>query len=206
MTNLEMAADHKLTTRERILHVTLEIINNEGIENVTIRKITEAAEVNIAAVNYYFGSKENVINEALKELMLKLSGTFNQLDDLTLPPESRLRNFLRSYADATLAYPDVLKNFIKQVITHYHDNQVLVNYVEFMQTTGWQKLSSFLRESALVKDDQLLFMKIVQVFSALEFPILLGEQMHSFPDFDYYDQNYRYQYVELLLQSLLHNR
>lgn len=203
---LELDMDHKVTTREKILHATLELIDNEGLENVTIRKITLAADVNIAAVNYYFGSKENVINEALKELMCKLSRTFDQLEDDTLPAEERLRSFLRSYADATLAYPDVFKNFIKQVITHYNDHQAHVNYIEFMQTTGWQKLRGFLRESRLLPDDERLFMKIVQLFSALEFPLLLGVQTHSVHEFDYYDKNYRYQYVELLMQSLLHQQ
>lgn len=198
-----MDADHKVSTREKILHATLELIDNEGIENVTIRKITVAADVNIAAVNYYFGSKENVINEALKELMSKLNGTFKQLDDAALSPECRLRNFLRSYADATLAYPDVFKNFIKQLIVHYNDNQAHVDYIEFLQTTGWKKLQELLRESTQIEDDAILAMKVVQLFSALEFPILLGIQMQNFPNFDYYNKQYRDQYVELLLKSLL---
>lgn len=198
-----MDADHKVSTRERILHATLELINNEGIEHVTIRKITEAAEVNIAAVNYYFGSKENVINEALKALMNKLNGTFKQLDDPAVPAQSRLRNFLHRYADETLAYPDVFKNFIKQLIAHYNDNQAHVDYIEFLQTTGWQKLRVLLRECTGITNDDILTMKIVQLFSALEFPILLGIQLQNFPNFDYYDQQIRDQYVELLLQSLL---
>jgi AcrR family transcriptional regulator len=198
-----MDADHKVPTREKILHATLELIDNEGIENVTIRKITVAADVNIAAVNYYFGSKENVINEALKELMSKLNGTFKQLDDTALSPECRLRNFLRSYADATLAYPDVFKNFIKQLIVHYNDNQAHVDYIEFLQTTGWKKLQDLLKESTQIEDDAILAMKVVQLFSALEFPILLGIQMQNFPNFDYYNKQYRDQYVELLLKSLL---
>nr|WP_092070564.1 TetR/AcrR family transcriptional regulator [Dendrosporobacter quercicolus]NSL48295.1 TetR/AcrR family transcriptional regulator [Dendrosporobacter quercicolus DSM 1736]SDM12109.1 transcriptional regulator, TetR family [Dendrosporobacter quercicolus] len=201
---MEPDLEHKVTTREKILHATLEIINNEGLENVTIRKITLAAQVNIAAVNYYFGSKENVINEALKELLDKLSRTFDQLEDGALPPQERLRNFLHSYADATLAYPDVFKNFLKQVITHYNDHPSHVDYIKFMQTTGWRKLGSFLQESGLLPNDQLLLMKIVQLFSALEFPLLLGVQTREVHEFDYYDQKYRYQYVELLMQSLLH--
>lgn len=201
---MEPDLEHKVTTREKILHATLEIINNEGLENVTIRKITLAAQVNIAAVNYYFGSKENVINEALKELLDKLSRTFDQLEDGALPPQERLRNFLHSYAAATLAYPDVFKNFLKQVITHYNDHQAHVDYIKFMQTTGWRKLGSFLQESGLLPNDRLLLMKIVQLFSALEFPLLLGVQTRDVHEFDYYDVKYRYQYVELLMQSLLH--
>lgn len=201
---MEPDLEHKVSTREKILHATLGIINNEGLENVTIRKITLAAQVNIAAVNYHFGSKENVINEALKELLGKLSRTFDQLEDGSLPPQERLRNFLHSYADATLAYPDVFKNFLKQVITHYNDQQAQVDYIKFMHTTGWRKLSSFLQESGLLPNDQLLLMKIVQLFSALEFPLLLGVQAQDVHEFDYYDKKYRYQYVELLMQSLLH--
>ncbi len=39
---------------------------NSGIDGVSIRKIAEETNVNIASINYYFGSKENLYIETLR--------------------------------------------------------------------------------------------------------------------------------------------
>ncbi|HHW74482.1 MAG TPA: helix-turn-helix transcriptional regulator, partial [Firmicutes bacterium] len=53
----------KTDTRSRIMKTAVEMIGREGNLNVTIREIAEKAGVNIAAINYYFSSKENLIEE-----------------------------------------------------------------------------------------------------------------------------------------------
>jgi len=52
---------------------------SEGFHGITVRKIAAKAGVNVAAVNYYFGSKENLISEALAYLTVQLKDTFNIL-------------------------------------------------------------------------------------------------------------------------------
>lgn len=47
-------------TKEKILDATLHLIKSEGIDSVTIRKIASEAGTNVALINYYFGSKENL--------------------------------------------------------------------------------------------------------------------------------------------------
>ena len=51
------------TTKERILEATERLLAEHGFEAVTLRDITTAAEVNVAAVNYHFGSKEKLFEE-----------------------------------------------------------------------------------------------------------------------------------------------
>lgn len=48
-------------TKSRILDVAEELFAQEGLDRVSIRDITEAARVNLAAVNYHFGGKEELI-------------------------------------------------------------------------------------------------------------------------------------------------
>src|SRR6266699_1393796 len=48
-------------TRTRVLDVAEELFGEEGIERVSIRDITDKAKVNLAAINYHFGSKEDLI-------------------------------------------------------------------------------------------------------------------------------------------------
>lgn len=53
----------RASTKERILEVTERLVAERGFESVTLRDITGAAGVNVAAVNYHFGSKEKLFEE-----------------------------------------------------------------------------------------------------------------------------------------------
>jgi AcrR family transcriptional regulator len=48
-------------TRCRILDVAEELFGEHGFDRVSIRDITKKARVNLAAINYHFGSKEDLI-------------------------------------------------------------------------------------------------------------------------------------------------
>src|SRR3954454_15556964 len=48
-------------TRSRILDVAEELFSERGFDKISIRNITEKARVNLAAINYHFGSKEDLI-------------------------------------------------------------------------------------------------------------------------------------------------
>jgi AcrR family transcriptional regulator len=49
--------------RERILDTAEQLFAREGVMAVTLRSIAAAADVNVAAVNYYFGTKEKLFEE-----------------------------------------------------------------------------------------------------------------------------------------------
>ena len=51
-------------TRQRLLEVASEVFAEKGFRDATNREICERAGANVAAVNYYFGSKENLYAEA----------------------------------------------------------------------------------------------------------------------------------------------
>ena len=56
----------KDAVRTRILLKAGEIFAFRGFQNTTIRDICQRAEVNVAAVNYYFGDKERLYIDAVK--------------------------------------------------------------------------------------------------------------------------------------------
>lgn len=189
---------NKAAARDRIISATLDIIGNEGFQNVTVRKIAAAAGVNIAAVNYYFGSKDNVINEALRYMTDKIDSSFNFLDDLSVPPETRLRNFLRSYSDSMLTHPDVFKNYISQSIIKFE-----IDRNDFLKDSRFDKLKSTLEEIKEVEYDKYFAMRILQVIGSLAFPVVMGGKIKKIYGIDYSDKETRYEYVELLLKAFM---
>jgi AcrR family transcriptional regulator len=49
-------------TRERLLATAEELFATRGIDAVSVRDITEAADANTASINYHFGSKRGLID------------------------------------------------------------------------------------------------------------------------------------------------
>jgi len=48
--------------KQKIILTAIGCIEKEGIQGVTIRKIADMSGVNVAAINYHFGSKEQLLN------------------------------------------------------------------------------------------------------------------------------------------------
>ena len=59
--------------RTRILDTAEELFAREGPAAVTLRSIAAAADVNVAAVNYYFGSKEKLFEEMFLRRIVPLN-------------------------------------------------------------------------------------------------------------------------------------
>lgn len=54
------------STKQRILGAAEELFARHGFAGASLRQVTAAAQVNLAAVNYHFGSKENLVNEVFR--------------------------------------------------------------------------------------------------------------------------------------------
>lgn len=64
---------HPPETRERILDVAERLFMAHGYEGTSMRMITGEAEVNLAAVNYHFGSKEALLREVFRRRLAWLN-------------------------------------------------------------------------------------------------------------------------------------
>lgn len=53
-------------TRERILDTAEDLFANQGISGTSLRALTRAADVNLAAVHYHFGSKEGLLDAVIE--------------------------------------------------------------------------------------------------------------------------------------------
>ena len=58
-----------IDTKTRILEAAEKLIVQYGPEKATLRRITAEAGVNLAAINYHFGSKANLENAILARFL-----------------------------------------------------------------------------------------------------------------------------------------
>ena len=57
------------STRDRLIEVSGELFAERGFDSVSLRVITESANANLAAVNYHFGSKEELILAVVEDIV-----------------------------------------------------------------------------------------------------------------------------------------
>ena len=100
-------------TRKRIILAAIDILNSEGIGGITTRSIAEKAGVNSASVNYYYGSKENLIDHALS---MTLEHVFSdwmmilEIEELDLPV--RIYCLLDFTMEGVLKYPGIVHSHL----------------------------------------------------------------------------------------------
>lgn len=90
-------------SKERILSSTIYFLKDgTGIKGITARNIAEHANVNPAMINYYYGSKENLIVSAMKSVLLS---NFEEL------PFDSIRNPKQALGDLLVLFSDKITNF-----------------------------------------------------------------------------------------------
>ncbi|NCT66157.1 MAG: TetR/AcrR family transcriptional regulator [Rhodanobacteraceae bacterium] len=67
------SAPSGFSTKERILGVAETLFARHGFAGASLRQVTAAAKVNLAAVNYHFGSKESLIEEVFRRRLDELN-------------------------------------------------------------------------------------------------------------------------------------
>lgn len=68
-------------TRGRILDAAAECFAAQGYDRTTVRAICAGAGVNVAAVNYFFGSKEKLYFETVERIVARVAGPLLPLAD-----------------------------------------------------------------------------------------------------------------------------
>lgn len=81
------------STKERLLEAACKVFAKKGFRDATVAEICQAAEANIAAVNYHFHDKETLYGEAWR-LAFQRSLTAHPLDG-GVPPEAPAEERLR---------------------------------------------------------------------------------------------------------------
>ena len=75
--------------RQEIVAATLAILRREGPAGVTHRRVAAEADVPLAATTYYFTSKDDLLQEALKQLAAEEVVRLEQLADAVLGTGAR---------------------------------------------------------------------------------------------------------------------
>lgn len=86
------------STKERILTAAEALFAQRGFEGASLRQLTAAAGVNLAAVNYHFGSKDHLVEQVFKRRLDQLNARrLAALKQVSGQPETTLEDVLAAF-------------------------------------------------------------------------------------------------------------
>lgn len=89
-----------VTTKDRLLAAACEVFADKGFRDSTVAEICDAAEANIAAVNYHFGNKEALYDTVWHHAFALASSAYPI--DGNLPENPALEDYIYSFSSALL--------------------------------------------------------------------------------------------------------
>lgn len=97
-------ASPHFSTKERILSAAEALFAEHGFAGTSLRLVTSQADVNLAAVNYHFGSKDNLVAEVFRRRMDEMSrARLERLEAARNETPGQLEPVLRAFIDPALA-------------------------------------------------------------------------------------------------------
>jgi len=107
-----------LATRDFIIEVATDLFGQHGYQGVTVRQLTLAAKVNLSAITYHFGGKEELYRTTVEALMERIGGLIGapvqglqvavaEAGDDRAALRLAAETFIRDWAQLVLANADV---------------------------------------------------------------------------------------------------
>lgn len=181
------------SVREKIMLATLNCIEQLGIHAVTIRNIAKEANVNIAAINYYFRTKDNLFEETLNYAINNALGdSMEIMAHNDQDPYFTMYSMVSFFFRGMLKYPRLMKAF-------FYNSFIGEDYSGlFIQQIGVliNKLSERLEPSIDEANRAQLKLSIAQAFSIIFFMGIFPQVFQGFLGFDLSEPEKQQEYID----------
>ncbi|BAP33836.1 TetR family transcriptional regulator [Chryseobacterium sp. StRB126] len=110
----------KFTEKQiHILDIAEELIARKGYEGTSVRDICSKANINVAMISYYFGSKEKMMSYLYQYRVLKTRENFSEFADTIKEgkPEMQMREMIKYIVSQLFKY-NYFHGFVTQELRH----------------------------------------------------------------------------------------
>jgi AcrR family transcriptional regulator len=183
----------------KIITTTIECIEKYGMQGATNRKIAEMAGVNNAAINYYFRSKEALIQRCMQ---VTLENAFDFKDFERLPGGSareRCAAIIEEIIAGGITYPGITRAHFYDLLTSgRYDSLAVQKLNEFVQN-----LAADLEKRGIGLEHDCLQTACTQLTYTMMMAILAPQLFAASTGLDLGDAAARHAFVESLVERLL---
>ena len=190
--------ENSTSVEDKIIQTTIDCIETYGFSGATNRRIAEAAGVNIAAINYYFRSKEVLIRRVM-EITLN-----NAFDLSNVPPmpgatvQQRCIAIFLEILEGGIRYPNITRAHFRNLLVEGQPDAIFQAYVT--QFIDAQAADLLARGSSLSQEE--IQVALMQIFSAVAMAAL-APSLVSRSGIDMRNSDSRKAYVTRLVEKLL---
>ena len=111
-------ARKKSAVRSQIIAAAIELFSRNGIENVTVDQIAEAADIGKGTVYNYFDTKEDIVVAFMADLERRVQARLHRLGARTGTLDSILAEFVRLQLRRKKRYHQFVRVFLGQMFLH----------------------------------------------------------------------------------------
>lgn len=127
------------SVRDRLIRAALECFLADEYHKVSTRLVAEKANTNISMIRYYFGNKQGLYEEMIRET---LNPMLSVLDGPMLASVTGFKDFLRLYYDTMTAKPEFPKLILKIIaLNHGPGRRFIQQLLERGRTKGTRRVS-----------------------------------------------------------------
>lgn len=189
-------SEQKISTKEKIILAAIDCIEKEGIQEITIRRIARQAGVNSAAINYYFGTKEKLVDLALNRTLDEMTKMpAENLDRDELEPRERLQAFLETFMGGAIQWPGIAKAHLYAPLMQDNYKTLFVKRFNALLDDVMTKIKGL----KLRYKGQDLKLIVPQMMSAVTVPGLMPGLFSGFSQLNFEDRETRKIYVSDLI-------
>ncbi|OEY69998.1 TetR family transcriptional regulator [Rheinheimera salexigens] len=182
----------KQSTQQKILDAAQSLFAETGFNGTSLRQITSLAEVNLAAVNYHFGSKKELIQAVLQRylvtLMPRLDSEFSALlaAESPAPLDKVLSVFVRPLLELNQVYPNGTRLFLQLLGRGYTDVQGHLRWF-FNQNYGrvLSQLTKLMQQACPNLPPSELFWRLHFSLGTIVFTMASNEALTEIAEADY---------------------
>lgn len=185
-------------TGDKIIQAALAVIGERGANGVTTRIIAGKAKVNHAAINYYFNSKEALIEKALEYYYEGLEDVFLILRDQKITAKERLIKFAESYIHYDNRFPGVKHHIMSHLIVDKEAD----SKASGLMPGNMQAIKLVFQEILKGLEDKIISFKAMAFISGLVYPLLMTQYGDIVMKSGYGDNALTREYIEELINSL----
>jgi AcrR family transcriptional regulator len=185
---------------EKIIQATIECIEKYGLQGTTNRRIAAQAGVNGAAINYYFRSKEALIEKCMQRT---LENAFDW-EDFTqavpnATPQERCEQIFNDLIQGACNYPGLTRaHFYDLLFAEKGSALVLKHLSQFLVT-----LAADLRENGVDLSGKELYLAVAQMTAGTMMLTLVPDLFEKSFGLELCDEQTRQEYVHRLVEKLL---
>ncbi len=162
---------HK-NTEQKIFDAATELFLEKGVDRTSVRDIAAKAGINLALLNYYFRTKENLFNSIFSELMKENTRKLIEILDSDLSLEEKIQKYVAEYTDVLLENP-LLVSFVMAILHRSWDKITQLEAISYLYGTEkfTQQLFDEAKKGNIRKTNPTQF--FVDMLSLITFPFAI---------------------------------